>query len=260
MHSITEQLKERYGKDYLSYSSIKFALSDMAQFDRYMRGEMYKDSEAFAFGSLYDMMLFEHDKCMETYVLITDAMVMDRVSEKTRALKKPKMSAEYKQVLQQIKEDAEAEGKIITSIEDWNTAKEMIERIDNCGLRKYLTGSVQERISVDYKGVRFVGYIDCHGDNFVTDLKSTRSVMGFRYDIKKFSYHLQAFLYMHATGADQFYWVAQEKTFPYLPALVECSEDTLWSAELTINDSIAKIQRFLDNDVNFNTDYVQYTV
>ena len=37
--TITEALKDRYNKDYLSYSSIKFALKDMAQFDRYMNTE-----------------------------------------------------------------------------------------------------------------------------------------------------------------------------------------------------------------------------
>lgn len=257
--SLIDKIQERYGKDYLSYSSLKHALLDMTQFDRYMRGER-GTSDALIFGTLYDMMLLELDRCMETYELVVHEHVMDLVSDKTRNAKNPKLTNDYKETVERIKTEAEAKGKTIVSMDDWNTAKGMVERIDSCGLRKYLTGRVQERISVDINGIKFVGYIDCLGDGFVTDSKSTRSVTGFRYDIKKLSYHLQAYIYMKATGADKFYWVAQEKTFPYLPALVECSEDTLWSAELTINDALDKIASFMESDKDFSQDYVQYTV
>ena len=35
-----EQLKERYGKPHLSYSSLKYALTDMKHWESYMRGEV----------------------------------------------------------------------------------------------------------------------------------------------------------------------------------------------------------------------------
>ena len=49
---------ERYGKSHLSYSSLKQALGDMAQFDRYMKGEVKYKSDALDFGTMYDMLLF----------------------------------------------------------------------------------------------------------------------------------------------------------------------------------------------------------
>ncbi|MEL0117974.1 MAG: PD-(D/E)XK nuclease-like domain-containing protein [Opitutae bacterium] len=258
--TITEALNNRYNKDYLSYSSIKFALKDMAQFDRYMKGEMYKDSDALRFGSLYDMMLLEFDKCMDTYKLITHEEVMDNVSDKTRESKNPKMTKDYKSIVEKLRLEAEKEGKIICSVDDWNTSKDMVERLDKSGLRKYLTGRVQEKVETTINGVKFMGYIDCLGKGFVTDSKSTRSVDGFRYDVKKFSYHLQAYIYTQATGIDTFYWVAQEKTYPYLPALVTCTEETLWSAELTIMDSLVKLERFLLGNDDLYSDYVSYKV
>lgn len=258
--NIPQQIQERYGKDYLSYSSIKYVLQDMAQFDRYMKGEMYKDSDALYFGSLYDMMLLEFEKCMDTYVLITHSEVMDLVSDKTKQAKNPKLTKEYKEIVEGLKRNAEVDKKIVCSVEDWDTAKAMVARIDSSGLRRYLTGKVQERVEVDICGVKFMGYLDCLGDGFVTDSKSTRSVTGFRYDVKKFSYHLQAYIYTQATGIDKFYWVAQEKTYPYLPALVECSEDTLWSAELTINDSLRKLNAWFENAQSFDEDFLVYTV
>ena len=46
---------ERYGKSHLSYSSLKVALTDMAQFDRYMKGELkFESPAALEFGTLYD--------------------------------------------------------------------------------------------------------------------------------------------------------------------------------------------------------------
>ena len=57
--NISDKLMERYGKPHLSYSSLKQALGDMAQFDRYMKGEVKYNSDALDFGTMYDMLLFE---------------------------------------------------------------------------------------------------------------------------------------------------------------------------------------------------------
>ena len=43
---ISAKLKDRYDKPHLSYSSVKNALADMAQFDRYMKGELKFRSDA----------------------------------------------------------------------------------------------------------------------------------------------------------------------------------------------------------------------
>jgi hypothetical protein len=60
--NLPEILQERYGKPHLSYSSLKNALGDMKQFDRYMKGELKYESDALSFGTLYDMLLFEREK------------------------------------------------------------------------------------------------------------------------------------------------------------------------------------------------------
>jgi len=57
---------ERYGKPHLSYSSLKQALGDMAQFDRYMKGEVKYKSDAMDFGTIYDKLLFKREKEYET--------------------------------------------------------------------------------------------------------------------------------------------------------------------------------------------------
>ena len=74
---ISAKLKERYDKPHLSYSSIKNALADMAQFDRYMKGELKFRSDALDFGTLYDMLLFEREKAMDLYCVVSDDRILD---------------------------------------------------------------------------------------------------------------------------------------------------------------------------------------
>ena len=56
--TMREQLTERFDKGHLSYSSIKHALGDMKVWEMYMKRELYKESEALRFGTLYDMLLY----------------------------------------------------------------------------------------------------------------------------------------------------------------------------------------------------------
>ncbi len=49
-----ESLVERTGKQYLSYSSINYALQDIALFELNMQGNLRKESEALTLGSAYD--------------------------------------------------------------------------------------------------------------------------------------------------------------------------------------------------------------
>ena len=104
--TISEQLHERYGKSHLSYSSLKQALGDMAQFDRYMKGELIYKSDALDFGTLYDMLLFEREQAFEKYVVMSDTEVLSRLSDKARSAKKPSMTSEYKAVVSAMKTEA----------------------------------------------------------------------------------------------------------------------------------------------------------
>ena len=98
MIDIPSTLEERYGKSHLSYSSLKVALTDMAQFDRYMKGELKFESPALEFGTLYDMMLFEPDKVNKNYYIMDDEEIMAALSDKAKSSAKPKMTKEYKEL------------------------------------------------------------------------------------------------------------------------------------------------------------------
>jgi len=259
--NISDKLQERYGKSHLSYSSLKQALGDMAQFDRYMKGELKYESDALEFGTLYDMLLFERDKAFEKYIVLSESAIMSQLSDKSRNMKKPSMTSEYKAVVEAMKTEAIEEGKTIVSHSDWQMANDMIDRLATCGLLDtYLAGDYQVGFVEQLNGVQVKGFLDCLGDGFISDSKSARSAEKFRYAVRDFSYDIQAYIYTKVFGIKDFYWVVQEKTYPYLPALVKCSEETLFTGEMKFHEAVNRINRFLSEDYNPITDYLNYEV
>ena len=259
--NISDKLQERYGKSHLSYSSLKQALGDMAQFDRYMKGELKYESDALDFGTLYDMLLFEREKAFEKYMVMSESAIMAQLSDKARNSKKPSMTSEYKAVLAAMKTEAIEEGKTIVTSADWQMANDMIDRLATCGLLDtYLAGDYQVGFVEDLNGIQVKGFLDCLGDGFISDSKSARSAEKFRYAVRDFSYDIQAYIYTKVFGIKDFYWVVQEKTYPYLPALVKCSEETLFTGEMKFHDAVNRINRFLSEDYNPITDYLNYEV
>lgn len=254
---------ERYGKSYLSYSSIKQALGDMASFDMYMKGELKFKSDALDFGTLYDMILFEKDKALDTYQVLNEQNIVDSLSDKARASKRPKLTSEYKAAIAKLNTEAIENNKMIVSQEDWSKANDMIDRLVDCGLSEsHLTGKYQVEFNEELNGVPVRGFLDCLGDGFISDSKSTQSVNKFRYSVRDFSYDIQAYIYTQVFGVEDFYWVVQEKTYPYTPALVKCTENTIFTGEMKFHQAIDKIREFLNKGDEYSpmSEYVEFEV
>ncbi len=262
MIDIPKTLEEKYGKAHLSYSSLKVALTDMAQFDLYMRRKLKFESPALAFGTLYDMLLFEREKAMDTYTILSDDKVIDMCSAGVKSMKRPSMSAEFKKIKAELLAEAEENGKTLCSPDDWKMANDMIDRLEECGLAdQYLSsGNYQVEFNEMLGPVKVKGFLDCLGDGYIVDSKSTKSVPKFRYSVRDFSYDIQAYIYTKVFGVNEFYWLVQEKTKPYLPAIVQCSEETLFAGEMKFNDAIEKIGKFLEEGELPSKDYLRFKV
>lgn len=259
--TLREQLTERVGKGHLSYSSIKYALGDMRLWEMYMRGQLKKESEALRFGTLYDMLLFERDKAMKEYVITGKEQILNLCSDKTRESKSPHLTKEYKEVKARMVEDAKLNGNTIVSPEDWKQANEMIERLDTCGLlHTHLKGEYQVEFNEEIDGVPVRGFLDCLGDGFIVDSKSARSIDKFRYDVNSWSYDIQAYIYTKVFDVKDYYWVVQEKAYPYYPALVKCSEETLFRGEMKFHQALENIQKWLQRNEKTEKHYAEFTV
>lgn len=263
MNDLGEQLQQRYNKAYLSYSSIKQALGDMTQFDRYMKGELKYKSDALDFGSLYDMMLFEPEKVEDTYIIFDDKLLIESLSDKARSAKNVKATKEYKDAVQAIHLDAEESNKMIVTEEMYKQAEDMIDRLNTCGLiESHMSGAYQVEFLEEISGTPVKGFLDCLGDNYITDSKSTMSINKFRYSVRDFSYDIQAYIYTKVFGIDDFYWLAQEKSYPYTPALVKCSESTIFQGEMKFFQATSAIRAYLDKGESYDprTEYLSFEI
>ncbi len=241
--TMREQLTERVGKPHLSYSSLKYALGDMRLWEMYMRGQLKKESEALQFGSLYDLLLFEPEKFSDVYYTLDDSSICDAIGGKY-----PRNTKRYKEWKAEAAQTAENADKKLAPTADVKKAKEMIQRLRDCGLydKRFAGGKYQVEFNVDIDGIPLKGFLDCLQDGqYIVDSKSSRSIDKFRYDVNSFSYDIQAYIYTKVFGLKDFYWVVQEKAYPFYPADVKCSEETLFRGEMKFHQALENIQAYL---------------
>jgi hypothetical protein len=252
--TLRERLTEATGKPHLSYSSIKYALGDMRLWEMYMKGQLKKESDALVFGTLYDMLLFERDKAYDQYYVLNDDEIVAKIGGKY-----PRNTKKYKEWKAEAAE--KNQGKTLVSSEDWKKANDMITRLADCGLiKKRLTGRYQVEFNEDVDGIPLKGFLDCLGDGYITDSKSSRSVDKFRYDVNSFCYDIQAYIYTKVFGIKDYYWVVQEKAYPYYPAEVKCSEETLFKGEMKFHQALENIHNYLDKGLPEQDCYASFTV
>ena len=234
------KLQEVTGKGYLSYSSIKESLKDMKLFELYMAGKLRKESDALRFGSMYDLMLFEPEKFQEQYFVIDDRQMLDEIGGKS-----PRSTKLYKQWLEEVKNT----DKQTVTYDDWKKADEMVDRLKTCGVYdKFLQGTYQEEFNTFLQDIPVRGFYDCLGSAYVSDSKTTQNLEKFKYDVFSFGYDIQAYIYATVSGRKDFYWVAQEKSYPYGITVFHASEDTLSSGERKFWRAIELIKEWLFED------------
>ena len=255
--TMRERLQESVGKPHLSYSSLKYALGDMRLWEMYMRGQLKKESQALTFGSLYDMMLFEPDNVKDRFYCLDDSDIVATIGGRN-----PRNTKKYRDWKAEALQTTENADKELVSTEEWKTAEEMIERLKVSGLydKRFAGGKYQVEFNVDLDGVPLKGFLDCLQDDCIIDSKSSRGISKFKWDVSGWSYDIQAYIYTKVFDIPDFYWVVQEKTFPYFPADVKCSEETLFKGEMKFHEAVENINAWLDGDRQSDKHYAEFIV
>ncbi len=245
------QLAESVGKGHLSYSSIKYALQDMRLWEMYMRGQLKKESPALSFGSMYDCLLFTPKDFKKQFMILDDRKIC-----KTIGGRAPKMTNKYKAWAKDYKDEADEKGLELISHDDFTKAQEMIDRLKKTGvLEEYLKGDYQYEFNEEVNGVPVRGFLDCLNEGYISDSKTTQSLDKFRYNVFSFGYDIQAYIYCEVLGKEKFYWVAQEKAYPYAIGVYEASSETLQRGAEKFNMAVERITEYLDNKQNTVTFY-----
>ena len=165
-------------------------------------GQLKKESEALYFGSLYDLLLFEPDKFNDLYYTLDDTDIVSSIGGRN-----PRSTKRYKEWVAEAGESAENANKKLAPTADVKRAKEMIQRLKDCGLydKRFAGGKFQVEFNTDLDGVPLKGFLDCLRDGeFIVDSKSSRSIDKFRYDVNSFSYDIQAYIYTKVFGIKDF--------------------------------------------------------
>ena len=263
------KLMERTGKGYLSYSAIKFAADgadqqDMKLFELYMRGKLYKESDAFTFGSVYDKLLLEPEKFTDEFFVLYDEEIIKEIGGS-----KPRSTKKYKDWKEEESHTAIESGKRVITEDLIKQAEDMIVRLDESEImnpdtgemipvRRFLQGKPQYEIVDWIEDIPVRGFLDVRGDGFITDSKTTRSLSGFKWDVGKMSYDIQAFIYSHVEAEPNFYWVAQSKSVPYTVAVYKASKRTLSMGEAKFWSAITNIMRWLDSPEKETSSFAIY--
>jgi hypothetical protein len=237
------RLQEVTGKDYFTYTSLKYALQDVRLFEMYCRGQLSKDSDALTFGSLYDTMLFEKDAVNDRFVVLDDAEIVAKIGGAS-----PRATKAYKEWKEMYV--ADLGGKRIVSADDFDKAAQMINRLEDTGIvGAYLKGEYQKELAGFIGDVPVRGFLDCLGDGYVSDSKSTRAISGFRRDIFSFGYDIQAYIYSELAGTREYYWVAQDTSYPFTPKIFKASERTLEGGRIKFDKAVSNVQKFLFSEI-----------
>lgn len=252
MTNFGDNLKEKTGKEYLSYTSLKLANQDMKLFELYVQGKLYKDSDALTFGSMYDTMLFEPDKFNNRFFVLDDSAITYTIGGKA-----PRMTTKYKDWKTEFLSKVDTDKLKVVSVEDHDQAIDMINRLEETGVvQTYLKGKYQEELIGYIDDIPLHGFLDCLGKDFVSDSKTVRSIDGFKYDVFKFGYDLQAYIYSTLSGLDTFYWVCQDKGSPYLVGVFEASPETIASGRRKFEAGIENIRSYIEGNKSTTTYYV----
>jgi hypothetical protein len=78
--------------------------------------------------------------------------------------------------------------------------------------------------------------------------------------VNSWSYDIQAYIYTSVFGIKDYYWVVQEKAYPFYPALVKCSEETLFRGEMKFNEAVDNIKQWLSEGAPTQNHYAEFTV
>ena len=250
---LSVQLAEAVGKGHLSYSSIKYALQDMRLWEMYMRGQLKKESDALTFGSMYDCLLFTPEDFDKQFMVLNDSTKCEEIGGRA-----PRMTNKYKAWVKDFQEEADEKGVKLIGEDDFQKAKEMIERLKVTGvLQEYLIGDYQHEFNKEISGVPVRGFLDCLNKDYISDHKTTRSLSSFRYAVRDYGYDIQAYIYCSVLGLDKFYWVAQEKTYPYVIGVYQASDETIANGQAKFDRAVERITRYLDNNLETNTFFIK---
>lgn len=190
----------------------------------YERGQ--KDTAAFTFGRAAHCLLLEPDAFIGRYYAVDDT---EKCLEIGGA--RPTATKVYKEWIAEI--EADNTHRELLSLSDMNTITDMIDKAMGYKQVRELVESANKREVIYQKNLMKVPCkikVDAiNTNNFILDYKTSKdpaTLFNFGKTMKNYSYDRQGAFYRDVAGVDSFWFLVQEKTYPYTVCLAEMSPDS----------------------------------
>ena len=183
-------------KDRLSYSALSNFCKSPNHILAYWE-DVFEPTTAMLFGKMVHCLILEPEVFANEY----------SVYEGTR---RGKVWEEFKGI---------NETKNIVTVKEYNHASKIFREAKKNPLFNDLlmrTSETEKHIEWDCEGVKYHGYVDMIGDNFIADIKTTTDAgEKFARDLKYNDYKMQGAMYLEAFKDKDYYIIAIEKGSPY---------------------------------------------
>jgi len=190
----------------------------------YQRGQ--KESDAFIFGRAAHCLLLEPEAFDGRFYSVDDTEKCEEIGGKV-----PRATKAYKEWLAEI--EAKNSHRQILSSNDMQTIQDMMDKALGYKQVRELVESASKREIIyakDIMGIKSKCKVDAiNPSNFILDYKTSRdpaTLFNFQKSVRNYNYDRQAAFYSDITGVQSFWFLVQEKTYPYTVCLAEMSSDT----------------------------------
>jgi hypothetical protein len=191
----------------------------------YERGS--KDTAAFTFGRAAHCLLLEPEAFDSRYYAIDDTEKCEEIGGA-----RPRTTKKYKEWLEPILEDNKH--RDLLSLDDMQTLQDMVDKARSYPQVRDLIDSAKKREVIYQKtllGVPCKIKVDAiNTGNFILDYKTSKdpaTLFNFAKTVRNYHYDRQGAFYCDVAGVDSFWFLVQEKTYPYTVCLAELSSDSL---------------------------------
>ena len=246
-------------KDHISSSFVK----SVAKHSVAKALQPLEPSQALMFGDAMHTYFEDQEAYNQRFKVFDDADIIAEILERRPDISAPTMTKDYKTYKKKF-EDSLEEGQSVIGGEDHHRIEQMFKSAtENKALQNiygqydhvatwdeysFLTDE-EDMYGLKYR-VRPDRLLVGEGEQplAVIDWKSCRdaSAKAFRSDFWKYRYDLQAVFYCEVLGvpADNFYFVAIEKEFPYNSAVYSLSEDTIMNTAMALGEVKSRISQW----------------
>jgi len=222
------------GKQALSSSAIKTLLTSPNQYVKSLQG-INESSQPLRDGKLFHWKILEPDKF--------DALNIVEVASKN--------SKTYKAAVEEF-------GEVFTRPEITKAEDLALTLLANTEASEYLVGAEFEIPAIGMiEGMPFRGKADIIRGKQIIDIKTTMDIKSFSYSAQKYSYDLQAALYLRLfPDAEEFIFLCIDKKTKDI-AVYECSAEFLERGEDKLQRGIRDYKYFFQGNVDVDQ-YVRY--